>query len=467
MNIALLKKWLHKYPGEIPQLFLIGGTVRDMLLNLPPKDLDLTCKGARDVAYNLAAFRNAAIVPMEKRPHTRCYRVVDREDSSNYLDIAEIRGETIYDDLMQRDFTINAIALEVNRDGSIAGTIDPLNGSQDISNNILKSVRDDAFISDPLRILRAFRFSAVLNYDIDPSTLGLIKASVDLLKTISGERILSELLLILETTKSASFFSKMDQLGILEVIFPEVRAMKGCPQNAFHHTDVWGHSMLTMLNCEGILNDAGRVFTGEAAANLDRVNRRPLTKLAALLHDIGKPACSGINPDTGRITFYGHDDKGAELINEIADRLKMSNRDRDFLSLLVAEHIHLFDLAGRGVKPSTKMRWFRKMKDDAIPAVIVGMADARSTLGPDSRPEEREDFLLWSIDTVKDYYEVIKKRLERRDLITGRDLIALGMDPGPEMGRILAEIRSAQDTGELNSSEEALALARELLTSGY
>ena len=125
VNITSLKKWLHKYHGDIPQLFLIGGTVRDMLLDSPPKDIDLSCKGAREFAYNLAAYRNAAIVPMEKKPHTPCYRVVDREDSNNYLDIAEIRGETIYDDLMQRDFTINAIAMVVNKDGTLTEIIDP------------------------------------------------------------------------------------------------------------------------------------------------------------------------------------------------------------------------------------------------------------------------------------------------------------------------------------------------------
>ena len=482
MNITSLKKWLHKYPEDIPQLFLIGGTVRDMLLNLPPKDIDLTCKGARDIAYNLANYRNASIVPMEKKPHTPCYRIVDRADSRNYIDIAEMRGETIYDDLMQRDFTINAIAMEVNRDGSRAEMVDPLNGSQDIRHNIIKSVRHDAFISDPLRILRALRFSAVLNFDIEPSTLDQIKEFVDLLKTVSGERIFSELLLILGTANSALFINQMDQLGILDVIFPETSAMKGCTQNAFHHKDVWGHSLLTMANCEDILNDAAltkdkenplslrereRVRVGlwdEVAANIARDNRLPLTKLAALLHDVGKPACRQVNSDTGRITFYGHDEKGAELMDEIAERLRMSNRDRDFLKLLIADHLHVLSLAKHGVKPATKMRWFRKMKDDAVPSIIVAMADVKSTLGPDSSKEELENFLRWSKEAIKDYYEVIKKRLERRELITGRDLIALGMEPGPEMGRILEQIRSAQDTGEVNSSEEALALARELLS---
>src|SRR3990170_768186 len=487
MNITSLKKWLHKYPEDIPQLFLIGGTVRDMLLNLPPKDIDLTCRGARDIAYNLANYRNASIVPMEKKPHTPCYRIVDRADSRNYIDIAEIRGETIDDDLMQRDFTINAIAVEVNRDGSLAGTLDPLNGSQDIRHKIIKSVRHDAFISDPLRILRSFRLSAVLNFDIEPSTLDQIKEFVDLLKTVSGERILSELLLILRTANSALFINQMDQLGILDVIFTEISAMKGCTKNGFHHKDVWGHSLLTMENCEYVCHpeiisgsqtipgqeipkqvrydkkgrdDREALFSSEVTMNLGRDNRLPLTKLAALLHDIGKPACREIDTDTGRITFYGHDEKGTRLMDVIAERLKMSNRDRDFLKLLIAEHLHVLSLAKHGVKPATKMKWFRKMKDDSVPSVIVAMADVNSTLGPDSSTEERENFLRWSKETVKDYYEVIKNMFERRDLITGRDLIALGMEPGPEMGRILEQIRSAQDTGEVNSSEEALALAR-------
>ncbi len=286
--------------------------------------------------------------------------------------------------------------------------------------------------------------------------------------------------------------------------------MKGCSQNAFHHKDVWEHSLLSMRNCEDILNglpavfgklsvchpefisgsqtipglgdpetmlkqvqhmvrddvgdDRDVLFSDGIAANLGRNNRLPLTKLAALLHDVGKPACREVNPDTGRITFYGHDEKGAGLMDEIAERLKMSNRDRDFLNLLIAEHLHVLSLAKHGVKPATKMRWFRKMKDDAIPSVIVAMADVKSTLGPDSITEEREDFLRWSKETIKDYYEVIRKRLERRDLITGRDLITLGMEPGPEMGRILEQIRSAQDTGEVNNGEEAMSMARDLLS---
>ena len=467
MNITLLKKWLHKYTGDIPQLYLIGGTVRDMFLNIPPKDIDLSCRGARDFAYNLAAICNAAIVPMEKKPQTPCYRVVDREDINNYLDIAEIRGETIYDDLQQRDFTINAIAIELNRDGSIAGTIDPLNGAQDISNRIIKAVRQDAFASDPLRIIRAFRFSATLNFDIEDLTLDHIRKNVELLILVSGERIFSELLLILGTTNSTQFIKQMDQFGILAVLFPEIRAMKGCSQNAFHHKDVWEHSLLVMENCEEDLNKLPALFeelSDEITGNLSRDHRFAVTKLAALLHDIGKPACREIVPDTGRITFHGHGEKGAGLMDDIAERLKMSGRDREFLKLLVSEHLHLRNLAKHGVKPATKMRWFRKMKDDVIPSIIVGMADVKSSLGPESSVQDRDNFLQWSHETIKDYYETIKNRLERRDLITGRDLITLGMEPGPEMGRILEQIRCAQDTGEVNNSDEALAMARELLS---
>ncbi len=472
MDITSLKKWLNKYRGDVPELFLIGGTVRDMLLNLPPKDIDIACEGASDIAYKLAAYNNAAIVPMEKKPHTQCYRIVDREDINNYLDIAELRGETIYDDLMQRDFSINAIAMAINKDGTFSELIDPLNGSQDIKKKIVRMARRDAFESDPLRILRAFRFCAALNFDIEVSTIDEIKKSVNLLKTVSGERIFSELLLLLRTTNSTYFINQMDNLGILEEIFPEIRTMKGCSQNTHHHKDVWGHSLLALKNCEEILNQlpvfferlSEKSFSDEAAANLNRNNRLPLTKLAALMHDAGKPGCREVNPDTGRITFYGHDKEGVIIMDDIADRLKMSHRDREFSRLLVAEHLRLMDIAKYGVRSGTKVRWFRKMKDDAIPAVIVGMADVKSTLGPDYSMEEREDFLRWSREAIKEYYEVIKMKLERKDFITGRDLIVLGMEPGPEIGRILEQIRTAQDAGDLNSRDEALALARELLS---
>lgn len=460
----MLEKWLagHAIPGP---LFLVGGTVRDIIMDRPVRDIDLVCKGAKELAHTLASGRNSAVVPMEKKTGEPCYRVVDRENTGNFLDIAEMRGGTIYEDLHKRDFTINAIAIEIRSDGKPGEFYDALTGIHDIKNRVIRIAGAAAMESDPLRILRAFRFSAELEFDIEAVTLAEIRNRAGLITTVSSERIVFELLLILKTRRSSMFFRQMEELGVLSVIFPEIVQMKDCPQNWFHHKDVWEHSMMVMENCEDIINSLQNFFkdySKEVAENLAGDNRLQLTKLAALLHDIGKPLTRGLNETTGRITFYGHDSEGARLIENISNRLKMSNTDSAFLALMVAEHLHLFDLSKDTVRPATKTKWFRRMHEDAIPVIIIAMADVKGTLGNSSTEEFRDFFIGWAKETVREYYQTIKKTLERKILVSGDDLIELGIKPGPEMGRMLEQIRTAQDTGEINTKEEALKMAQNL-----
>lgn len=447
-------------------LYLVGGTVRDLLLGDQPKDIDLVCKNARDFAYRLGKCKNAAVVPMEKKPDEPCYRVVDREHPDNFLDIAEMRGPTIYDDLGKRDFTINAIAAEVKKDGTIGPLLDPFAGAEDLERKTVKITGKESFVSDPLRILRAVRFSASLRFTIEPQTREEMGSSAALLQGVSGERIIAELLLILKTPHSTSFIREMDHLGILDVLFPEIPPMKGCEQNGFHHKDVWEHSLLVTENCEQILNNLTSYFENRAedvSINLAENNRLPLLKLASLLHDVGKPLCRGINTETGKTTFYKHDNAGAELADALAERLKLPNQNRDYLVQLIAEHLHVLNLAGNSVRTTTIMKWFRKMKNDAIPAIILGIADVESSLGSESTEQWRNHYLQWSKNIVRDYHEIIRTRLGSQNLITGTDLISLGMEPGPEMGRLLDMLRNAQDTGETSTRDNALALAKDLL----
>lgn len=461
-----LKSWLSCNVAANDSLYLVGGTVRDLLLGDQPKDIDLVCKNAKDFAYRLGRCKNATVVPMEKKPEEPCYRVIEREHPDNYLDIAEMRGPTIYDDLGRRDFTINAIAAEVRADGTIGPLLDPFAGAEDLKLKTIKMTVAGSFVSDPLRILRAVRFSAALRFTIEPQTREEMRGSAALLQGVSGERIMAELLLILKTPHSASFIKDMDHLGILDVLFPEIPPMKGCEQNGFHHMDVWEHSLLVAKNCEQVINDLAGYFgdrAGDVSVNLGDNNRLPMLKLTALLHDIGKPLCRGINEETGRITFYKHDKTGAELADALAERLKLSSLDRNYLVQLVSEHLHILSLAGNRVRTATRMRWFRKMKDNAIPAIILGLADVESSLGKESTEEWRNHYRKWSNDIVRDYYETIRPRLESKNLITGSDLISLGIEPGPEMGGILDILRNAQDTGEISDREDALALAKSLL----
>ena len=461
-----LKSWLSCSALTIPSLYLVGGTVRDLLLGDQPKDIDLVCRNAKDFAYRLGKCKNAAVVLMEKKPAEPCYRVVDREHPDNFLDIAEMRGPTIYDDLGRRDFTINAMAAEIREDGTAGPLLDPFSGAAALEQKTIKMTGPGSLVSDPLRILRAVRFSAALGLLIDPQTGGEMRKCAPLLRKVSGERIMAELLLILRHPHSTSFIREMDHLGILDVLFPEIVAMKGCEQNGYHHKDVWEHSLLVAENCEQILNNLTGYFgdwADNVLSNLAENNRLPLLKLATLLHDIGKPLCRGINAETGRITFYKHDKAGAKLADALAERLKLSSQDRDYLVQLIAEHLHVLSLAGNIVRTATIMRWFRKMKNNAIPAIILGMADVESSLGSESTVKWRNHYLEWSKNIVRDYYETIRTRLASQNLITGTDLISLGVKPGPEMGRLLDMLRNAQDTGEISTQEDALAMAKALL----
>ncbi|OQY59802.1 MAG: hypothetical protein B6245_04710 [Desulfobacteraceae bacterium 4572_88] len=461
--MKLLRQWLHPLQDDLPPLYLVGGAVRDHLLSRAPKDIDLICTDAKAVAKKLAAVRNATMVPFEKKADEPCFRVVDRRQPGNFLDISPMRGGTLNTDLCRRDFTINAIAIRIAPDGTLGELADPMKGADDLKRGCIRMTGPDVFRSDPLRILRAIRFAASLGFDIETDTLAVIATHVDQLTEVASERILVELLEIFKTRHSATFVRKMDELRILEVIFPEIRPMKGCAQNAYHHLDVWNHSLLVVDHCEDILNHLEYFFgpvSEQVRNNLRDHRRMPLLKFAAMLHDVGKPVARGFREDTGRITFYGHDRQGAEIMSEITRRLRMSRRDQEFLNLMVAEHLHILNLFFHKVKPATRMRWFRKLRDDCIPLLIMGMADIKSALGPMTAEERRDQHLRWSAETVGTYFNKIKEKLERQDLINGRDLIEQGISPGPEMGRILRSVRDAQDAGYVRNRKEALALAK-------
>ncbi len=469
MHTSVLGQRLNSWFGRlrpVPALYLVGGTVRDLLLDKVPADIDLACRGAKGLAERLAALHHAALVSLEKKPDQPCYRVVDRSDSTAYLDIAELRGDTISDDLGQRDFTINAMAVEIDGNGSCGTVIDPLGGARDLQHRCIRMTGPGAFRDDPLRGIRAFRFAAALGFEIEPETLAAAASSSVLLGRVSAERITAELFHIFRTARGAGATAAMDTHGMLEAIFPEIIAMKLCTQNGYHHKDVWGHTLLVLEQTEHILDDPAAYFGVTAAAvmqNLAAGDRIALLKCAALLHDVGKPATRGLKQATGRISFTDHDRAGAEVADRIAERMKLSNQARSFLVLLVREHLQPLFLSRAGVTPSARMRWLRKMGHDVVPSVILAMADVMSSRGPESGQEYRDRFTSWCGQLVGDYYASAREILSRPRLISGHDLIELGMEPGPQMGPILEQVHEAQDSGEVTDRDGALELARELM----
>ncbi len=445
--------------------YIVGGTVRDILMGQVPKDIDVVCKKAKELALKIAKNKDAAFVPMEKKPEEPCYRLVRRDNPEYLLDIAELRGDTIYEDIDSRDFTINAIALEIKEDGSLGDTIDPLNGREDIKKKIIRITNSKAFVNDPLRILRGFRFSSMLNFSIDQETFKEMHEKASLLRNISPERIMSEILLILKNENSTTYFRQMDDGGILDIIFPEILPMKGCPQNKYHHLDVWQHSLLTMQMCEHVLNNLKDFFDDkwdEVQEHLKKDKNLQFLKLASLLHDIGKPLTYSKNPDTGRITFHRHPEKGAEIIQEMTKRLKTSRKDALLLHLLISEHLTILDLYSNKRSKTQLIKWIKGISDNLISLIILSIADIMSAQGPQSSELRRTDYIRWASRLVHDYLNDLKPQLESKSLITGDDLLSMGVPKGPLMGRLLSEVRLLQDIGKIRSRDEAIDLAKRL-----
>ncbi len=461
-QVPLIKEWLTGYSDGDRPIFLVGGTARDLIMGAEPKDVDVVCAGAKNLAKRLAQTFNLALVPMETKPDEPCYRVVDRGNNYRFLDIAEMRGDSLLEDLPRRDFTMNAIAMRITPEGDLAETIDPLEGAEDIRRGIIREAGPGAFESDPLRTLRAFRFCAQLGFALEESTQLDIQQHAPLIVKSSAERILAELLLILKTKHSVEQFRMMDRAGLLEYIFPELRLEKDCDQGGYHHLNVWDHSLLVMKRCEHIIGRIPKIFGDSAPQLLQNIgqNRRAeIVKLAALLHDVAKPLTKG--HDNGRSTFWGHDKYGADIVLKIAERLKMSARDRDFLNVLVAEHSHARTLGRPQVKQTTRLRWFRNLEDDAPAAILLSLADSEAKCGPLASGEARKAYRAWCIEAVNNYYGGLREVLKKPSLVTGNDLMALGLKPGPQIGDLLREIREEQDLGILTTREEAMEFARE------
>jgi hypothetical protein len=194
--------------------------------------------------------------------------------------------------------------------------------------------------------------------------------------------------------------------------------------------------------------------------NLGKHNRLAILKLAVLFHDSGKPEARTVEPSGGRVTFHGHEKGSSAAAGRVADRLKLSVRDRAYFENLVGNHMHAIDLSQPQVKLKTLLRWFRRLGDDMVPLIILSMADTQATLGPASSPSEHERHTLWACDTISLYYSTIRDQLASKPLIDGRDLIEMGVPPGPEVGRILRAVREAQDEKSIHTREEALQLAK-------
>ncbi|MFP4444660.1 MAG: HD domain-containing protein [Desulfosudaceae bacterium] len=465
---TILYRWLAPLGRDLPVIYAVGGAVRDHLLGRLPRDVDIVCADAAGLARRTAAAQDppAALVDLSRQRYTPCFRVIHRDRRDDCIDILNMNGPAIEDDLRQRDFTINAMARRVGPGGQMGDLIDPLNGREDLRSGHIRTVSPRSLPDDPLRLLRGVRLAAELELAIPPDTRRAMTENAARLSQSAGERIQAELLAIFRNPASSPLIRLLDDVGALSVIFPEIPAMKNCSQNAYHHLDVWGHCLETLARLEELLNRPETLFGQNASAVMGFLNngqRLALLKLAALLHDLAKPATRRFLPDKQRTTFYGHARAGRAMVALAADRLRLSQNEKAFLTTLVGQHMRPLALARPETRPSTIIKWFGTNGDVCLAIIMLAAADLAAKAGEKISPAYRDRFRRWAERTAADYRNSLKHTLAAASLVSGHDLLALGMPPGPALGKLLATLRKEQDQGRLTSRAEALVRAEELL----
>jgi tRNA nucleotidyltransferase (CCA-adding enzyme) len=447
-----------KIEGEVVQVcstlhdagyeaYLVGGAVRDSLLGREVHDWDIATNAKPQEIINKRLFPRVIETGLKHGTVTALidgisFEITTYRKDGDYTDGRrpnEVEfSKTIEEDLARRDFTINAIAYDPLRDR----IVDPFDGIGDLSRGLIKAVGNhlQRFSEDGLRCLRAARFASTLEFHLELSTLVAIRSCLDTYAKVAVERVQAEWLKIMASKTPSLAFRIMAETDMLEVTVPEMIPMIGCRQNKYHAYDVWTHTLRTL----------------DATPKEDVILR-----VAALFHDIGKPASKGVNPVTDEITFYDHDYVSAEIANVVLERMKFSTEDRIRIVHLVRHHFIRYD---RHWSASTIRRWARKVGLENVPSLltlakadIVGKGPAKT--GLDSLVI---DELAQLIETMKIEEQI---PMSTKSLaINGSDVMTtLGIGPGPKVGTVLKLLMEViTDDPEKNTREALLSIVGDI-----
>ena len=463
--------------------YLVGGLVRDVLLGRDTADIDIAVAGgALEIAPQVATALGGKYVLLDEI--NRVGRVVVVSEAGRWeLDFSTFRG-SIEQDLARRDFTIDAMAIDLSQLGkgyTDLQLIDPFNGLADLHQGVVRTVSKAAFQSDAVRLLRAVRLAAELGFSIDTQTESLIRRYCHLLTNVAGERVREELLRLLAMPQAGQFLAYLDELGLLTVMIPELAQTKGVVQPKEHFWDVFHHSIKTVATVGFLLRQGTWEYAGDEVLAITPWSTVPaqhfelevsqgstrgsLLKLAALLHDIAKPQTKTIDAD-GRMRFLGHAKEGAATTINILERLRFSGKELKLVEAMVQHHLRPMQMSNNGLPTRRAIyRYFRDTGEAGIDILFLSLADHLATRGP------HLDLTQWREHAQMVEY-VLTERLKEASvvmppkLVDGHDLLNIfGLSPGPKIGELLEAVREAQASGELASREEALAYIRRLLVT--
>jgi poly(A) polymerase len=437
--------------------WLVGGAVRDRLLGRPTDDLDISVSGdPRRAARAIArATRGTAF---QLSGAFGAWRVV-WPGHGWHVDLVELRDDDIAADLAARDFTINAMA-EPLAGGEI---LDPHGGRADLEARRVRMVSRGALTEDPLRTLRAIRLITELDLTLDEDTARAVAAHAPAIDEVAPERVFGELKRVITAERARAGLELMDRYGLMAAVLPELLELKGVEQNVFHHADVYDHTL-------EVLDAVADLERGAQGDEIARVLAEPLgneltkgggMRFAALLHDAAKPATRGELPD-GRVTFVGHDAAGADLARAVLRRLRTSQRLSDYVAALTLHHLRLgFLVHEQPLDRRSVWRYLRATAPYSPEVTIFTVADRLATRGRNA-----EEAIAAHVALAHEMLAYALADAPRAPLVRGDDLAReLGIEPGPQLGELLARLEEERFAGAIATREDAIRRARELAGS--
>lgn len=476
---------IHRAAPANQELYLVGGAVRDALLQRNLHDLDFVLPGdPRPVARQVAKALKGAYYLMDAERLTA--RVVLKAEGSQSitLDFARQRGPDLDTDLRARDFTIDAMAVPYNPPYEL---YDPLGGALDLRVKRLRECSPVAFQDDPVRLLRGIRLALGLGLHIERDTLQHMKEAVSQLPRVSIERCRDELFRIFEGPQPDTAIRLLDRIHALEDLLPELPHLKGVTQSPPHTRDVWDHTLATVDALERIIaaldveyqpDSAGNLALGMLVLQLGRFREqiyrelgavvtpgrlvKGLLVLGAFYHDIAKPE-TWQRDENGRIRNFEHEQVGANVVVQVGKRLELSNTEINWLKILVRHHMRIHLLAQTSRLPSRKAvyRFFRDTGGVGVEVVLLTLADTLATYGASLDVDTWQKHLEISRVLLECWWEKPEESVNPPILLNGHDLQnELGLTPGAKIGELLAGIREAQAEGKISTRDQALEMAR-------
>ena len=452
----ILSKIIEKFDNEI---FLVGGTVRDYYMGLKSTDRDIIVmdEDAKKFALKLSDLFDATFVPLDEE--NRIYRLV-LPDKINYIDVTNPAGDSIEKDLMRRDLTINAIAVNI-RTGDV---IDISGGVTDIKNKCINYVNELNFVDDPLRLLRVYRFQALYGFQLAPETINAVCKYSDLIHKPAVERINYEILKLFSGEYAHIALENMNKTWLLQEIFPFVKELKQVPPNSHHHLDLFHHSVETVKQIQSLYDKSSDVVKEHLnAIDFGGFSRLAHLKLAGFMHDIGKFSTWTI--EEGKHRFIKHDDVGAKMSVKILKDLHFSNKQIDYISSMIKYHIYPSHvMTSPQITEKIMMRYVRKMDINSIDAIILAQADRLSARGPEITDEIVERNITSLNMLLRFYLEARENLKPLPKLLDGNDVMKiLNIKPSKKLGEIMDALHEAQISGDVTTKDHAVEFVKKFV----